>query len=89
LYGQEQLSRYVSGFIVAAMQLRNFMNYVEDGKLIVVPGDRADVIVACLAIVSSLNAKNISGILLTGGLKPEKSICELIEGFPMMIPILT
>jgi phosphate acetyltransferase len=89
LYGQEQLNRHVHNFSVAAMQLHNFLTRIERGSLIITPGDRADIIVACLAIVSSASMENISGILLTGGLKPQKSIWGLIKGFPRMVPILS
>jgi phosphate acetyltransferase len=89
LYGQEQLNRHVHNFSVAAMQLHNFLTRIERGSLIITPGDRADIIVACLAIVSSTSMENISGILLTGGLKPQKAIWSLIKGFPQMVPILS
>ena len=89
LYGEEQLNRHVYNFTVAAMHLQNFLTRIEYGSLIITPGDRADVIVACLAAVSSTSIKNISGIILTGGLKPEKPIWELIKGFPTMVPILS
>ena len=89
LYGKEQLNRHVHHFSVAAMQLHNFLTRIERGSLIITPGDRADIIVACLAIVSSTSMENISGILLTGGLKPPKPIWSLIKGFPQMVPILS
>ncbi|MDB4285573.1 phosphate acetyltransferase, partial [bacterium] len=59
------------------------------GDLVITPGDRADVIVACLAAASSSSMKNVSGILLTGGLKPEDPVRKLIEGFPRMVPLLS
>jgi len=89
LYGKEQLNRHVHSFTVAAMQLRNFLKRIKDGTLIITPGDRADVIVACLAAVSSMSMPNISGIMLTGGLKPEEPVCKLIEGFSGMVPIIS
>lgn len=89
LYGEEQLNRHVYSFTVAAMHLQNLLTRIRYGTLIITPGDRADVIVACLAAVSSTSIENISGIVLTGGLKPEESIWELIKGFPTMVPILS
>jgi phosphate acetyltransferase len=89
LYGEDQLNRHVYSFTVAAMQLRNFLKRIEHGTLIIAPGDRSDVIIASLSSVSSMSMPNISGIMLTGGLKPEKSVCRLIEGFSSMVPILS
>ena len=89
LYGADQLDRNVHKFIVAAMQLRNLLRRIEHGSLIITPGDRADVIVACLAIVSSMSMQNIAGIVLTGGLVPEEPVTKLIKGFSRMVPILS
>jgi len=89
LYGQEKLNLHVYNFTVAAMQLRNFLSRIEYGSLIITPGDRADVIIACLAAVSSKTLQRISGILLTGGLIPEEPVWRLIRGFPRIVPILS
>ncbi len=89
LYGEDQLNRHVYNFTVAAMQLHNFLTRIEHGSLIITPGDRADIIVACLAALSSSSMDSIAGILLTGGLKPEESVWKLIKGFDRMVPILS
>jgi len=89
LYGHEQLNRHVHNFTVAAMQLQNFLTRIEQGSLIITPGDRADIIVASLATVASSSMERISGILLTGGLKPERAVWKLIKGFHKMVPILS
>ena len=88
LYGEEQLNRHVFNFTVAAMQLRNFLTRIDYGAMIITPGDRSDVIVACLAIASSRTTETISGLMLTGGLNPEEPVWNLIRGFPRMVPIM-
>ncbi|MBF0203111.1 MAG: phosphate acetyltransferase [Desulfamplus sp.] len=89
LWGKGHMTRHVHNFNVAAMQLRNLLPRIEHGDLIITPGDRADVIVACLASVSSTSRKNIAGLLLTGGLVPCESIADLINGFPDVPPIVS
>ena len=74
------LNREVRDFKIAAMQLPNFLHHVLDGSLIITPGDRADVILVSLATVFSETYPNISGLLLTGGLKPEPQVQRLMEG---------
>jgi len=88
LYGEENLTRHVRGFTIAAMQLRNLLARIEYGALVITPGDRSDVILACLAAVESATMPNISGIMLTGGLVPEEPIQKVIEGFYNTIPII-
>ncbi len=89
LYGEENLDQHVYSFTVAAMQMHNFLERIQHGTLIITPGDRADVIVACMATVSSMAMPQIAGILLTGGLLPEEPIRRLIEGFSHILPILS
>jgi phosphate acetyltransferase len=89
LFGEDQLHRHVHGITVAAMQLRHFLTRLSSGSLVITPGDRADVIISCLAAMASKSIENISGILLSGDLKPEEPIRRLIEGFPISVPILS
>ena len=89
LYGEENLTRHVRRFTIAAMQLRNFLARIQYGTLVITPGDRSDVILACLAAMESMTMPNISGILLTGGLVPEEPVQRLIEGFQNTVPIIS
>jgi phosphate acetyltransferase len=65
---------------VAAMHVPNFLTHVEQGSLILTPGDRADMLLSCLAIAYSDSYPQIAGVLLTGGLKPDPHVMRLIEG---------
>ncbi len=76
----DELNREVRDFKVAAMKLPNFLDYVVEGALIIVPGDRSDIILGSLAAVFSETYPNIAGLLLTGGLTPEPQVLRLIEG---------
>lgn len=88
LFGKEQLHWHAHHYIVAAMQLRHFLEYLQDGSLIVTPGDRADIILGALISSKSINHPKVAGIVLSGGLKPEKTIISLIEGLTDKVPIL-
>jgi len=89
LIGSNQLYRHARGFTVAAMQLPNLLSRIDHGTLIITPGDRADVIVGCMAAQSSDSIANISGIILTGGLVPEGPVWELIKGLPDAVPVIS
>ena len=87
---KKDLKRVVKQSKIAAMKLENFLEHIEDGDLIIVPGDRADIIVGSISTIKSRNYPNIAGLLLTGGMTPNKAIRKLFEGiseFPM--PILS
>jgi len=89
LYGEDRLHRHVESFGVAAMQLRNCLSRIENNALVITPGDRADIIVACLSALSSSSMPTIAGLILTGGLLPEEPITKMIEGFTNIVPILS
>ena len=48
LYGEDKLGGLAHGFIVAAMQIQHFLDYLKDRYVIITPGDRADIIMATL-----------------------------------------
>ena len=66
---------------VAAMHLANFLEHVEEGSLVITPGDRSDIILGSFAGVYSETFPTIVGIVLTGGLKPAPRVADLVEGF--------
>ena len=74
------LDREVRSIKVAAMQLTHVLERIDDGDLIITPGDRADVILGSLISLYSEKAPNLSGLVLTGGFIPEPKILSLIEG---------
>ncbi len=85
---REELNRIVKQFKIAAMTVEHFLDYIEDGDLIVVPGDRDDIILASLSTLACKNYPNIAGILLTGGLEPGANTNKLLEGNKQLAPIL-
>jgi phosphate acetyltransferase len=89
LFGSEHLNNQSSSFIVGAMQLRNYLGHLCENCLIITPGDRADMILGALQANISINYPKIAGIVLTGGITPEKPIIKLIEGLSQVVPILT
>ncbi len=90
IYGKrESLNRIATQFKVAAMTLDNYLSYIENGDLIITPGDREDIVVGTLSTVYSNTFPNIAGILLTGGLKPGKRVRQLMDGMRnRAIPII-
>ncbi|MBI9109776.1 phosphate acetyltransferase [Maridesulfovibrio ferrireducens] len=89
LYGADRLETPVNDYVVAAMQIENFLKYVSEGSLIITPGDRSDIILASLASRLSDVYPKIAGILLTGGIQPATTVHHLIEGWKgVPIPIL-
>ncbi len=76
----DALNREIAHFKVAAMELPHFLDHLEEGSLVIAPGDRADIILGCLVADRSLAYPQVAGMVLTGGLLPEPQIRRLIDG---------
>ncbi|MCU1532936.1 MAG: phosphate acetyltransferase, partial [Arthrobacter sp.] len=67
------------------MNVANFLHVLDDGALVIVPGDRADVLVACLASSLSPEFPVPSALILTGGLAPDANIYSLLAQSPFPV----
>ncbi|MGG5175182.1 phosphate acetyltransferase [Pseudarthrobacter sp. J1763] len=83
--GHADMERDVRAIQVAAMNVGNFLHVLTDGSLVIVPGDRADVMVACLASSFSPEFPVPSGLILTGGLSPDANIYPLLAQAPFPV----
>jgi phosphate acetyltransferase len=77
---QECINRDVQNYKVAAMQVPHFLDHLQEGDLVITPGDRSDIILASLMAHKSANYPQISGLLLSGKQEPEAQITRLIAG---------
>jgi phosphate acetyltransferase len=89
LYGERYLDNLVFGFRIASMQLMTILERLEPGALVITSGDRADVLLGLMASQVSNQTANLSGILLSSGLKPSGEIDRVIQGLrDTQLPVL-
>ncbi len=89
LYGANRMDSLVGQYLIAAMQVHNFLDYISEGNLIITPGDRVDIVLASLASRVSSAYHDISGVLLTGGIRLPTNVQQLLEGWTgVPVPIL-
>lgn len=91
LYGENNLIDYhVDDYLIAAMLIGNFLNFIQEGHLIITPGDREDILLGSVVATLSKAYPTIAGILITGGITPSPSIKKLLDGMRnMTVPILS
>ena len=75
------LSRRIKDVAVFAQGLPGGLRELDDGRLIVVPGDRHDVIMA--ACLASMNGTGLAALLLSGGIRPDPQVWELVRPPPL------
>ena len=85
LSGEKYLHNIVSKVVIGAMPPHEALNYFGPGTLLITPGNREDNILAaiggCLAGVTKTHC--VSGIIVTCGFIPHKTVLELMERVPI------
>ncbi|MFA5144404.1 MAG: AAA family ATPase [Candidatus Omnitrophota bacterium] len=88
LCGRDSLEHTVSQVIVGAMEPHDAINYIVNDSLMITPGDREDIIVSVLGCLREGSEKKlkVAGIILSGGITPDKPIMDLLG--KAQIPVL-
>lgn len=81
-------ARRVGSIVIAAQSAPGFIELFDEGALIVVPGDRAEVLMA--AALAETGGTRLAGLLLTVGTSPAPSVLELVRpalqaGLPLLL----
>jgi phosphate acetyltransferase len=82
VYQGDDMHKVVRDVKILAMNPENALGYIKDNAdcLIVMPGDRVDNILAVVLAQRSPNYPRYAGIVLTGGLVPNRNVDELFRG---------
>ena len=89
LLGHDYLGNVVEDSQVGAMQAPNFLKTVHNNTLIIVPGDRSEILMAAALANHSPSCPNISGVVLTAGLLPDREIIRLFDSNMLTMPVLS
>ncbi len=84
----ELLSREVLGVVVSAMSMENVLVRLTEGAIVVVPGDRSEVLLAVLMAHASDTLPSLSGIVLNGGFDLAPPIERLMAGLDQTLPLI-
>ena len=80
----------VTNIKVAAMELPHFLDHLEEGSLVITPGDRSDIILGTFTADRSTRYPRIAGLVLSGNLRPAPQVQRLIDGMTVSpIPVLS
>jgi hypothetical protein len=81
LSGEAGLDQTVEKIVVGAMTPHAALEYFRGTELLITPGDREDLILAALSgcVIGISKAYCVRGIILTGGIKPNKTILKLVK----------
>ncbi len=76
----------VDDVIVGAMGAHNAMNFFRRGVLLIMPGDREDILLDACTSLDAQHHERMVGIVLTGNLRPGPGVLKVIREMP--VPVL-
>ena len=82
------LDRECHSVVVAAMTMPHVLDRLEEGCVVVVPGDREEVVVGALLAHRSTTFPALSGIILNGGFALSAQVSRLVDGVDVSLPIV-
>jgi len=80
-----RIHNLVEDVVVGAMAVHNAMTFFKTGVLLITPGDREDIILAAASAASQEDGPRLSGIVLTGDLRPGPSVLKIIQHVPFPV----
>ncbi len=86
--GAELLERECLGLVVAAMTMPHVIDRLVEGGVVIVPGDREDVVLGVLLAHRSTTLPSLSGLVLNGGFPLSEQVDRLIAGLDLDLPIV-
>ncbi len=86
--GRSGLGLEATAFLVASMTLPHLLDRLSDGAVVISGGDRADVVLGVLMAHVAGTSPALSGLILTGGMRPPSQVMRLIEGLDSTLPIV-
>ncbi len=79
-----QLGNMVEDIIIGAMSVHNAMQFFKPGVLVIIPGDREDILLAAAAELCASDMA-LAGIVLTGNLRPPENVLKVIRAMPFPV----
>lgn len=86
IVNEGDLSRRIKDVAVFAQGVPSGIRVLDDGRLIVVPGDRHEVIMA--ACLAAMNGTRLAALLLSAGTRPDPRVWELTRAAATGLPVL-
>ena len=85
----ELLEREAEHIIVGGMTMEHVLDRLIDGAVVVVPGDRSDVVLAAVAAHAAEGFASLAGLILNGGYEPAANVLQLVSDHAQRLPIVT
>lgn len=85
---EEDLDDVAGGLVVAAMSMPHALEHLVDRAVVIVPGDRSEVVLGLLTAHASATFPQLGGVVLTGGFALPEVVVRLLEGLGSTPPVV-
>ena len=82
------LDRESTGLVIAGMTMPHVLDRLDDGCVLICPGDREEVLLAAILAHSSSTFPSLAGIVLNGGFEPSPQVSRLVAGLGVELPVV-
>lgn len=82
------LSREATEVLVGAMSIEHLLERLSDGVVVIVPGDRSDVLLGLLMAHTADGFPSLAGLILNGGFSPPEIVGRLVDGVGSRLPLI-
>jgi len=79
IHNPDRLDNVVSNVVIGAMTPHNALTFVRDRTLLIVPGDRDDIVLAAASMDVLRDDIHLAGLLFTGGILPQPQTLDLLS----------
>lgn len=83
------MARESLGVVISAMSMENVLPRLTEGAVVVIPGDRSEMVLAALTAHASDTFPSLAAIVLNGGIPLSPVIDRLISGLDATLPMIT
>lgn len=83
------LQREALKVMVGGMTAEHILERLVEGAVVIVPGDRSDVLLAMMNAHDAQGFPSLAGIIMNGGIVPHPAIAKLMAGLKPRLPILS
>ncbi|MFC4604860.1 phosphate acetyltransferase [Rhodococcus kronopolitis] len=86
---RDLLQREALHVMVGGMTAEHILERLTEGQVVIVPGDRSDVLLAVVNAHEAEGFPSLAGIIMNGGLLPHPAVARLMAGLRRRLPILS
>jgi len=86
---EDEMQNTINRMLIGSMQAGHFLERMRDKDMLIFAGDRDDLLISSFASFHSKEHPNAAGVLLTGGMRPSRTVISMLQGYKdISLPVI-